>query len=312
MKKILLLALIILTNTTFAAIPTDEGLLRNPNNQAIFGQQVTLKAEVRKQLEGGVAERVDHYKFVFTIDDKISLLQVNYSNAQMLGSQIQDVKYIYDLEDAIRKDRTPERGMFYGALAMLGTNKAEPIEAFIERTGSSIIKNRALMNEDKMKLIRTYRNYLLTTKGKGEATSPLNPQDPAEKAKVVEIFKSNTFTRSKNIELIKDGNEFLWKADWKSVVGYFTNEERRLKSIEYSDVVAKVKLDASEYAMLNNANEFPRSIFLKDSSGETYKMSFYYQEVKKTPEKKLTERFEEAKKLMTKPLDQKEIFHFIF
>jgi hypothetical protein len=312
MKKILLLALIILTNTTFAAIPTDEGLLRNPNNQAISGQQVTLKAEVRKQLEGGAGERVDHYKFVFTIDDKISLLQVNYSNAQMLGSQIQDVKYIYDLEDAIRKDRTPERGMFYGALAMLGTNKAEPIEAFIERTGSSIIKNRALMNEDKMKLIRTYRNYLLTTKGKGEATSPLNPQDPAEKAKVVEIFKSNTFTRSKNIELIKDGNEFLWKADWKSVVGYFSNEERRLKSIEYSDVVAKVKLDASEYAMLNNANEFPRSIFLKDSSGETYKMSFYYQEVKKTPEKKLTERFEEAKKLMTKPLDQKEIFHFVF
>lgn len=312
MKKIFLLALIILTNISFAAIPTDEGLLRNPNNQVIAGQQVTLKAEVRKQLEGGAGERIDHYKFVFIIDDKISMLQINYSNSQMLGSQIQDVKFIYDLEDAIRKDRTPERGMFYGALAMLATNKAEPIEAFIERTGSSIIKNRALMNEDKMKLIRSYRNYLLTTKGKGEATSPLNPQDPTEKAKVVEIFKSNTFTRSKNIELIKEGNEFLWKADWKSVVGYFTNEERRLKSIEYSDVVAKVKLDASEYAMLNNVNEFPRSLFLKDSTGDTYKISFYFQEVKKSQEKKLSDRFDEAKKLMTKPLDQKEIFHFVF
>lgn len=312
MKKLFLIVLFLIVNVSIAAIPTDEGLLRNPNNQIIAGQQVTLKAEVRKQLEGGAGERVDHYKFVFIIDDKISLLQINYSNSQMLASQIQDVKFIADLEDAIRKDRTPERGMFYGALAMLATNKADPIEAFIERTGSSIIKNKALMNEDKIKLIRTYRNYLLTTKGKGEATSPLNPQDPAEKAKVVEIFKSNTFTRSKNIELVKEGNEFLWKADWKSVVGYFTNEERRLKSLEYSDVVAKVRMEAGEYAMLNNVNEFPRSLFLRDSAGESYKMSFYFQEVKKAQEKKLIDRFEEAKKLMTKPLDQKEIFHFVF
>lgn len=311
MKKLILM-FILLVNQSWAAIPRDEGLLRNPNNQPIAGQQVTLKAEVKKVSEADSAERIDHYKFVFVIDEKISLLQINYTNSQMLGSQIQDVKFIPDVEEAIRKDRTPERGMFYGVLSMLATNKAEPVEAFVERTGSSIIKNKALMNEEKMKLIRSYRNYLLTTKGKGEATSPLNPQDPTEKAKVVEVFKSNTFDRSKNIELVKEGNEFLWKADWKTVVGYFTNEERRLKTLMYSDVVAKAQIDASDYAMLNNVNEFPRNIFLKDSNGDTYKLSFYFQEVKKTQDKKLSDRLEEAKKLMTKSIDPKDLFSFIF
>lgn len=302
-----------LVNLAFASVPTEEGLLRNLNNANIPGVMVTLKAEVKKMGDdvGPQINRVDYYKWVFIIGDSISLFQINYNGSQMQNNQIQDVKLIGDLADAIEKNSSPDIGMFYGALTMLATNRSDIMESFIGRTGSLVVKNKAVLNEDKMKLIRTYRNYLLSTKGKGEATSPLNPQDPAEKAKVVEIFKSNTFVRSKNVELVKEGNEFLWKADWKTVRAAFTNEERRLKYIEFSDVAAKARLDVSDYTLFNNVNEFPKNMLIKDSNGEAYKITFFGQEVKKTQDKKLSDRQDEAKKSMNKAIDQKEIFKFL-
>jgi hypothetical protein len=312
MKKIISV-LFIACSFGHASVPRDEGLLRNPNNANVAGSVITIKAEIKK-ITDGVKEsegRNDFYKFVFVVDNNISLFQINYSGSQMLNNQIQDVKIFNNLSEAIKADRIPEKGMFYGVLTMLATNRSDVMESFIERTGSSITKNKSLLNEEKLKLLKTYRNYLINVKGKGEASSPLNPQDPNEKAKVVELFRANTYEPSKNIELVKEGNEFLWKADWKSVKALFTNEERRLKYVEFSNVSAKARIDVQDFTMFNNVNELPKSTMIKDSLGNSYKMTIFYEDVKKSQEKKIADRYEEAKKLMPKAIDPNEIFSFL-
>ncbi len=300
----------LLTSPLFAAVPTDEGLLRNPNNSELAGSIVTLKAEIRKLAEG--VDRVDYYKFVFSFEDKISLFQINYSGSQMLNTQIQDLKLFEDLKKEVTKDRSVDRGMFYATISMLALNEPQIMEVFIERTGSSIIKNKQLINEDKIKLLRLYKNYLLSKSGKGEASSPLNPESAEAKARVVEIFKSNTFNRSKNIELVRESGQYLWRADWKTVRAFFTNEEKRLRYIEFVDLNANAKIEVQDYALLNNVNEFPRTILIKDSRGEQYKLTFYFEEVKSKQEKTLGDRFKEASKNMQKQIDPKEIFSFVF
>jgi hypothetical protein len=310
MKLIIVLLLCLSTTLLLAAVPTDEGLLRNPNNSELAGDVVTLKAEVRKLT--GNADRVDHYKFVFSLEDKISLFQINYSGSQMLNAQIQDVKLIADLNREINKDRSIDRGMFYATISMLALNESQVMETFIGRTGSSITKNKQLINEEKIKLLRTYKSYLSSKSGKGEASSPLNPESPEAKARVVEVFKSNTFNRSKNIELVRENGQYLWKADWKSVRAFFTNEEKRLKYIEFVDLNANAKIEVQDYALLNNVNEFPRTVLIKDSQGDQYKMTFYFEEVKKKQEKSLSDRFKDASKSIQKQIDSKEIFSFIF
>lgn len=316
MKVLTLLFSVLCSLALYASIPTEEGLLRNLNNADVSGNMITIKAMVQGSTLGNVTEaegaKLDYYKFVLSLENPsmISLLQVNYSNGQMLNSQIRDVKYISDLVGAIRKEKSPERAMFYAALVMLTTNKSVGMEAFLEKSGIQIVKNKNITNEEKMKLLRSYKTYLLTNKGKGEANSPLNPADPQAKAKALELFRANTFQRSKNIELTKMDNEFMWKVDWKTVQAYFSNEERRLRKLDFINGELNARLDASDYVQFNGINELPKFMIMRDTKGQTSKLQILSLETKINREKKLLERYEEAKK--SAPTPSADIYSFLF
>ncbi len=299
-----------------ASVPTEEGLLKNLNNAGIPGNLITIKAIFSGSSLGTPTEvesgKSDYYKFVLSLENPnaVTLLQVGYSNAQMLNSQVKDLKYIPDLLTAIKKEKSIDKGIFYSVLMMLATNRSQGVETFLEKSGVQVVKNKNILNEDKMKLLRAYRTYLSTTKGKGDASSPLNPPDPQNKAKVVELFRANTFQRSKNIELVKMENEFVWKVDWKIVQAYFSNEDRRLRKMEYINGELSSKLEANDYILFNGTNELPKFILMKDTKGQITKMQVLGLDTKTNREKKLFERFEEAKK--TAPANAVEAYSFLF
>lgn len=308
--------LIILSLPINAAVPTEEGLLKNLNNAGIPGNLITIKAMVNNAASGAESENLksDFVKFVISLENPnvVSLFQVAYSNSQMLNSQIKSVKYFPDLLSAIRREKSPEKGMFYAILMMLSTNRSMGVEAFLEKNGTKIVRNKDILNEDKMKLLRSYRTYLANSKGKGDANSPLNPADPQNKAKVIELFRSNTFLRSKNIELVKIENEFLWKVDWKSVKAYFTNEERRFRMMEQTLNDGTVRIEARDYLLFNVTNELPKFITFKDSKGQTSKMQILSLDTKNNNEKKLPERYEEAKKFIPAGVGLDMNYSFLF
>lgn len=299
-----------------SAVPTEEGLLKNLNNAVIPGNLITVKTMVQASDLIGASEnkksKADFYKFVISLENPnaISLLQIAYTGSQMLNAQTKDIKYIPDLLSYIKKEKSLERGMFYSVLMMLTTNNSQGMEVFLEKSGVKILKNKNILNQDKMKLLRSYRNYLANNKGKGEANSPLNPSDAQEKAQVVALFRANTFERSKNIELVKYGNEFMWKADWKSIQAYFTNEERRLRQVEFTSLDITAKIEANEYISFNGTNELPKFIQVKDTKGQLTKIQVLGLDTKANPDKKLSEKYEEAKKLT--PNSAGEIYSFLY
>ncbi|AUO00100.1 hypothetical protein DOM21_00220 [Bacteriovorax stolpii] len=280
--------------TVQASVPTEEGLLKNLNNADLPGQYVTVKMMVQSLNE---PDKMDYVKLQLSLDNPntIGMLQTVYSNGQMLNSQIKSVKYIPDLLTQIRREKAPEKSMFYGVLMMLTTNRSQGVEAFLEKNGVSIVKNKTLLNEDKMKLLRAYRTHLVNSKGRGDAGSPLNPEDPKTKEKVLELFRSNTFKRARNIELVKKDNEFMWKVDWKSAQGYFSNEERQFRAMDYGTADAQIKLEASNYLLFNGTNELPKFMNMKDSTGGLYKIQTLGLDVKKA-DKRLADSYEEMKK----------------
>lgn len=293
----------------FASVPTEEGLLRNLNNSNLPGNLITIKANIIK----GEGARTDYYKFILGLDGAlIGLYQINFSNPQMLANQVQDIKYIPDLIAALRKEKSLDKGLFYGALVMLATNRSSAMEVFLEKNGIAITKNKDIINQEKLDLLKTYRSYLTTYKGKGETNSPLNPADPKEKAKILEVFKSSIYQRAKNISLTKIENEFFWEVDWRNVKGFFTNEDREMRSIIYTAVDASARIDATNYISFNNNNRFPKYMTYKDTSGEQFKITVQSEDIKKSPDFNFHARFEESKKLNAKLLPASDLFQFLF
>jgi hypothetical protein len=291
-----LLTAFVISANAFASVPTEEGLLKNLNNADLPGQYITIKMMGQSLAE---QEKADYVKFIITLENPnaIGLLQVVYNNSQMQNSQIKSVKYTPDLLVQIRKEKSQERAMFFASLMMLATNRSAGMEAFLEKNGVSILKNKNILNQDKMKLLRDYRTHLVNSKGKGDAGSPLNPEDPAAKQKALELFRANTFKRAPNVELVKKENEFMWKTDWKSVQGFFSNEERRLREIDLNSADGQISLDANTYVLFNGVNELPKFIGIKDQKGINYKLQVLSLDTKLKGEKRLSDSYEELKKL---------------
>lgn len=290
MKALLLLSL---SFSAVASVPTEEGLLKNLNNADLPGQFVTVKMMVQSLNE---PDKTDYVKLQINVDgNNVGLLQTVYSNGQMLNSQIKSVKYFPDLLTQIKREKAPEKSMFYGVMMMLTTNRSQGMEAFLEKNGVSIVRNKSILNEDKIKLLRAYRSHLITSKGRGDAGSPLNPEDPKTKEKVLDVFRSNTFKRARNIELVKKDNEFMWKVDWKSAQGFFSNEERQFREIDYGTADSQIKLEANSYLLFNGTNELPKFMNVKDSAGGLYKIQTLGLDVKRA-DKALASSYEEMKK----------------
>lgn len=289
-----LLIVMMISFKAIASVPTEEGLLRNLNNADLPGQYITVKTMVQSLTE---ADKVDYVKFQISVENPntVGLLQTTYTNGQMLNSQIKSVKYFPDLLGQIRREKAPEKSLFYSVLMMLTTNRSQGMEAFLEKNGISVVKNKTILNEDKMKLLRAYRSHLVNNKGKGDAGSPLNPEDPKNKERVLDLFRSNTFKRAKNIELVKKDNEFMWKVDWKAAQGFFSNEERQFRGIDYSTADSQIKIEANNYLLFNGTNELPKFMNVKDSVGQLYKIQTLGLDIKRT-DKRLAESYEELKK----------------
>lgn len=300
MKRFLLtLALMAFSMAAHASVPTEEGLLKNLNNAEIPGQYITVKMMVQSLTE---TDKSEYVKLQISLDNPnaVSVLQTIYSNGQMMNSQIKSVKYIPDLLAQIKREKAPEKSMFYGILMMLTTNRSQGVEAFLEKNGVSVVKNKAILNEEKIKLLRAYRSHLVNNKGRGDAGSPLNPEDPKAKEKVLDVFRSNTFKRAQNIELVKKDNEFMWKVDWKSAQGYFSNEERQFRAMDYNTSDTQVKLEANNYLLFNGTNELPKFMNVKDSAGQLYKIQTLGMDVKRA-DKRLSDSYEELKKIPVQP-----------
>ncbi|MBC7427905.1 MAG: hypothetical protein H7336_04780 [Bacteriovorax sp.] len=286
-------ATLIISSNAFASVPTEEGLLRNLSNADLPGSFITVKMMMQSLNE---QERSDYVRLQLALEGgNVSILQTIYTNGQMLNSQVKSVKYFPDLLTQIKREKAPEKSLFYGVMMMLTTNRSQGIEAFLEKNGVAIVRSKTILNEDKMRLLRAYRTHLVNSKGKGDAGSPLNPEDPKSKEKILDLFRSNTFKRAKNVELVKKDNEFMWKVDWKSAQGFFSNEERQFRAIDYSTGDAQIKLEASNYLLFNGTNELPKYMDMKDAKGSLYKIQVLGLDIKRA-DKRLSDTYEELKK----------------
>ncbi len=311
LKKILMMVLIhgiVMSLTLFqthSSIPTEEGLLKNLHNNPPYDGQVAIKIKV-STVE---PNEESFYKIIIGLENPLitSLLVMRYDKPSMKEAQLKSIKFYPDLLSSIKKELVQHRSLFLSSLMFLIHNRGAGFESIIEKTGGNIIRTKQLYDDDKMKLLKSYKAHLVKNPGSRETNSPLNPEDQTQKEKVQSLFRSNSLKNSPNIQLVKLGNDFFWQYNQKSLIAHFTNEERRLKFLELNTSDFSSKIEFESYGILNGTNEFPRGIIQVLDGQNFKKIQILGVENLPKKEKSLFKKDEELRKYLAQPGEDKSL-----
>ncbi len=295
MKKLLniLFSCLLISTSTLAARPTLEGLFRNSNSPELEGNFIVIKMMIEEIQNQGVdqvlsTEAQDQkipmqpkfYKFIFSTEEerKTQLLQVEYNSNLMKKAGVKRSLYFKNLTQKIKDDVYTERSLFYSLLMMFGLNKSDGMKNILARYGTHFLDNKSLMNEEKVKLMDSYKKYLTAIKEdktlKEELESPLKPEDIEEKEKVLNLLKEPMYKENESVSLVKDGRKFFWKMNLEKVKASFTNEEHRLTRFELESAEGNILGNFGDYILFDGRHELPKIIVLKDKNNRQFKVRF--------------------------------------
>lgn len=279
MKYFLLIVLFLIASKSFAAVPSVEGLFRNPNSQEIDGNLIVLKAMIEREATEEEYYKPSFYKFLFSIEDeRVRFLQVEYSEGKMTNDQVVSTLFLNSFIPKVKNDELIERSLFYSLLTMYGLNKSDAIASILKRYSQNFVTNNESLNKEKLDLFDKYKQYLTAKKEQEvdteELKSPLESEDEEEKKKIQEIKSSNMYSENQSVKLVKEGRNFFLNIDLNGVSAKFTNEEHRLVRIKIQKGTSEIESHFSDYILFNGRHELPKHILIKDQENINYHIRF--------------------------------------
>ena len=300
------LILFLLSSISLAAIPTVEGLFRNGNSKTVTGNialftSMVLVSEDESLLKKSIAGSLSteefknaggHYmKFIFFKENerKINVLQVVYDSVSMNDSAISGVYFIPDLMKEMRKDQRASRSLFYSLMMMYGFNNSSGVRSVFKKYSEDFKANSEIMNQEKLKLYNTYRNYLRVLKKnnelKNELISPLRPKGIKEQKRINRLISTSMYKDTGHVSLIRDQNRFLWEVKMKNTRAVFSTEDHRLQWLFLNSPNGHVEVKTGDYFSFGG-HDLPRALFIKDEVFKNFYLRIlkarYYEKLRKT------------------------------
>ena len=279
--KILLIALTLLSSiSTMSAVPSIEGLFRNPNSQDIDGDFIVIKAIIQRESTEEQVYTPRYLKFIFSIESesRVQFLQAEYNSGKMDNKSLIQTLYLKDFMPKILNDELLERNMFYSYLIMYGLNNSDGISNILKKYSTKFTSNKDALNKDKIKLYDRYKKYLMAIRDdetiKDELVSPMDSEDEEEKKKIQELKSSNMYSNNESLSLEKEGRNFVLNLRLDGVSAKFSNEEHRLLSFKVTKGTTEVETFFADYILFNGRHELPKNILLKDQEKNNYNIRF--------------------------------------
>ena len=278
-----LITLIILMNMANAAIPTIEGLFRNPSNPEIDGDMVVLQlgieekeAEIKENLgmfsspntsEETALREKGYYKFVIKKNKSsrsYQVIQASYKSSNMYKEDLIEVKFYKNFRRKLKNETLFQRNLFYSLLTMYGLNSSTGMSDILSRYGNNYSRNREMMNKEKVGLMRRYKHYLKKIKEIDEGSnieeieSPFRPKNIELSTKVKKLLNQNMYNDTAAITLTKKAQKFYWQVTLGNIFALFSNTEHKLLFFELKDKEVSHKLYFRNYVLFNGKHQLPK------------------------------------------------------
>ncbi|RLA65054.1 MAG: hypothetical protein DRQ88_02650 [Epsilonproteobacteria bacterium] len=303
MKKLIFLMLFSISLQ--AAVPTMEGLFRNGENKDLGGNFIILKMMVEEQgLSDDLEKKISYLKFYFSVkeNNQIEFLQIHFPDGEMKKNSATHLYYAHDLMWNLKKEKEGEKILFYSIIAMVGLNDSRPISYYLKKQSGEYKTNKNVMNQEKIKLLKKYKDYLITKKEDKEsiAISPLSPEDEEQKAEVKKILAAPLYVQGENIILIRKENQFFWQLKLSNVHALFSNDTHFIRELTVQTVKGPMVGIFGEFHAFNGSHSLPKEILIKDRQDKSYKIKMLSYKAFNDPKKGIKERHRDFKEAVDK------------
>ncbi|MDD0854767.1 hypothetical protein HBN50_16780 [Halobacteriovorax sp. GB3] len=303
-----LLCYLLAISSSFAAVPTAEGLFRNPNNKDVTGnlvyismmikkisnntapvvsevlnsgnetQNVNQESETTVELQPTKKEENFYFKFLINNEENRQgeIIQAEYSDQSFVNDKMIRVEHFKNISSLLNKEEIVERELFYSILSMYSLNDSKPISHLFRKYSKDYLTNKMILNADKVSLLDQYKKYLVTVNAdsslKEHITSPLKSEDEEVQKKINETLNKELYAKSEHVKLVKRGSEFSWNVNFDGIDAYFTNEEHQLAQLKLNFKETKLDLYALDYLLFDGQHEMPKKILIKINDKTSYEV----------------------------------------
>ena len=311
-KLIISMTLIVFTLNAYGYTPTLNSLLRNGNNVEI--EKNTIQANlyiVEIDPESNVELKDDsgHRKreflkllFINSVKNPPLMTQINYKGGILSPGTVANYVSARASEMQIFSmgNENVDAEMFYAVMSMLVNNSGNLLVNFLKKHADDIKHNTEMINEDKLNLLVSYKNYLLEqrhTRDEEEEKieNPMAPTEEEKSAIVKDISKQTFFKKDNLVKRVKVEDEFYWTVDTKNLYIKF-DFTHRIREFRLKTELGSLEFVFGKFIDFGNKIEFPEFIWFKNLSGRKYlvkakKLLLYGQNM--DDYKKLMSRYQE-------------------
>lgn len=274
---------------SFAYLPTPEGLFRNVANKTRVLPGVVVSFDIEESEEEDSFEtdsdiedrKMRTVKLYLTeeSENNFKLVQVDYERLKSDPSSVLNYAERNNIFYQLRnKEPNSFKNFFQSLMMSLLLNDSKSISSFLRKRFPDYESNKILMNREKVSLYNEYINYLKKIKDnkllKESLESPMTPEDTEKKASVGEIQKQAFFKKSNSVKLVKEGNSFFWDLSLNGLAARFSNEEKRILSLNASFEGEEVQMFFNNFILFNGSHELPKDWFIKRSGKKMVKLTF--------------------------------------
>lgn len=288
----LIFALICLSSSAFAYVPTVESLFRHGSNPDVTANGVNVTFVVKKieavaketpkgeesLLNESKAE--DFYKMFFTkvSNDVMKVSQTRYENNTFSEASLSEKHYFPNFTAYTIKGspEESEKGIFQGMLRSMIFNDGSFLVNYLKTLGVPVKLNSEIINRQKVEYLASYKQYLVginkdrTTKK--TATNPLKPDDAAQREKIDRVMNEPMYVDQKQVKLSRENGEMAWlitAGPFEAVVSY---KMREIRKIKFKSQMGEFEIICKDYWLANGTHALPKTILVKDYKGETFQV----------------------------------------
>lgn len=336
MRRSILIALVLLSFSAKASVPTVEGLFRNAHNADISGNTVAVSFTIEsmmseKSKEGTVSgllapverdteqedqafeKKTGHYKLIFSVEENkpTPMLQVRYSGVGMAPSEVTDTFVVPNLAGHIKRERVLEKQFFYSLIEMLVLNSSSGFNALLKKEIQNYKSNKDLIDREKKHMYKKYMTYLKRKKELDEEdekaeelVSPFKPEDENKREEVEKLRSRRFYKDYGNVRLTREGEKFYWSIELVGLNALFTQEEHRLKKLSLDTLQGALKVSAANYVLMDGRHELPQKVIMDHPEYGRYQVTFMSTQDFKSKSTSFSDRVQEYRSRQQKNLKQ--------